>query len=71
MRRPRDRSITDWHAEAPHEPEARIIWLRAEASALLSEARDIETHQPFPPEHSCETCEDCRLKIMAEGRRYG
>ena len=47
----------------------RIARLRAEASALISEARDWEELLPYPPEHSCgPVCEDCRVKLSRETR---
>lgn len=37
----------------------------AQAPALISEARDLETQLPYPPEHSCgPICEDWRAKMM-------
>jgi hypothetical protein len=51
-----------------------IARLRAEASALLSGARDLETLLPYPPEHSCgAVCEFCRLRMreaVSDGYRW-
>jgi hypothetical protein len=63
------------HSTAPHNPLERIAWLRAEASALLSEALELRETLPFPPEHvlelgtGCIICERCRLEIVADTER--
>lgn len=60
-----ERPIIDWHDEAPHNPEERIHWLRAEAAALISMARDEELRLPNPPAHACPPlCEFCLLKVL-------
>jgi hypothetical protein len=65
------RPLIDWREEAPHNPEDRIKWLRAEAAALLNTALDMEANLPFPPSHQpCFTCEECRMEIIADARRY-
>lgn len=57
---------------APHDLRERILWLRSEAAALLSEAGDLEKQLKYPHEHiPCLICEDCRMAIVAEAKRLG
>ena len=63
------RNVVDWRDEAPPRGRDRIDWLRGEAAAMISEARDLETRLEFPPMHECVTCEHCRLAIIAEAQR--
>ena len=63
------RNLGDWRGDGPPQGADRVVWLRAEASALLSEARDLELQREFPPSHECICCEQCRLTIISEAHR--
>ena len=44
-------------------------WLRAEAAAMIGEAREIEIKLGDASSHECVTCEWCRLAIIATAER--